>query len=289
MSGRGSNKSHIYTKQLRINSSNRVDPDNSTDANFYIDLGSSLQQVQKLSVASVQFNNVFYNVFNSSVKYNNYFKVQYVGTLETKDYILNVDPGYYSVFDLAAAINTELQNLTHPIVLTIALNSITNKVSWTMAANGDAISVTFAKIDPVTDTLPSPNPIASKRQDYNPFGLLGLTLPATFTPAVLQTSTNMPSLNNPSVAYIMSSTLAPMNAFDEGGKLANVLVAIQIEVPHNALAVFDCKQDILCEVEYGRPRALNRIDIQLVDHDGDVLDLSGTELNLDLKVWLNMF
>lgn len=291
MSGRGGNKGYAFTKQLRINSSDRVDVDNTTDSDFAVDLGTNLSQVKKLSISAVQFNNVFYNIFNTSVKYNNYWGMDVTGSVEAGRHTPSIPPGYYSVATLESAIQTTFDTIfgVGNVVIQWAQSPTTNLI--TIVGISSSLSgmtkITFSALTKEESAQVAPG----AKQDFNVFGILGFPSPtAVAIGASNVTATYFPSLNNPSVAYIVSSALAPMNSFDEGGKVSNILIPIQINVPFGNLVVFECRQDILCEIDYGKyPRALNRVDIQLVDHNLDVLDLHGTELNLDLRVWLNLF
>jgi hypothetical protein len=288
MAGRGGNKGAGFTKQLRINSSNRVDLLNSSDSDFSIDVGPSLQLVKRLSITGAQFNNVFYNVFQTSIKWNTYFQMIIVGGADAGSYSLGIPAGYYSAYTLYTAITDAISTATGATTLfAFTLNSTTNKVSATVTAPVGTTSVTISALTLLQQATVN----LAGRQDYNPFGLLGFILPQVWVPSVTtNTAFYFPSLNNPSVAYILSKTLAPMNSFDEKGNISNILIPINITAPFNSLCVFECQQDILCEIDYGKnPRALNRIDIQLVDHDLDVLDLHQTELNIDCRVWLDSF
>lgn len=291
MAGRGSNKGAQFTKLLRINSSNRVNPTTTTDTNFDIDLGPNLQLAKQISILAVEFPNNFYNVFFTTTKFNNYIKVTINDATPpgTHDYLISVPPGFYSVYTLYAAVSAAVSAATAAATtVAFSFNATTNLVTatWTPAVGTTSIVTSnFSAVNVAT--------VGSGRQDYNTFGLLGFinqTWTAASSTPWSSTATLFPSLGSTEKVYITSSALSPMNSFDEKGQTANVLVGIQNTAPFGGISTFECQQDILCEVNYGKnPRALNRIDIQLVDHDGDILDLHGGQLNLDLRVWLNMF
>lgn len=297
MAGTGWNKGHKFTRWLRINSADRV---RGTDAEFSINMGSSLQKISAMSIVKAQFSNVFYNVFQTSIKYNNYFTLYRSAT--GLFYNIRIPPGYYSVYTLEAAIISAVSAATGgAVVLVFTLNPDTNIVTVTVPTLAAGYIRFFSTpIAGATNlsTVPLPSSI---RQDFNPMGLLGFpTISSTNTLIVSSdgtttdlTSANsliatyFPSLNNPSIAYLTSRVVAPGNSFDEKGSKSNVIVPIALTAPFLGLVTFDCQQDVLCEIAYGLPRSLTEIDIQLVDHDLDPLDLHGTELNLDFRLWTN--
>jgi len=281
MSSKGWSKGTAYSKRLRINSTNRLNQ-HDTDTNFTINVGDNLQSVMHVSVVSAQFVNAFYNVFQTRIKYNNWFELVLTGA-GAGTYPMHVTPGYYSVSTLMNAIATVVNSIIPATTLTFSHNPITNLVS----VYGTTTSTTITIRAPVTD----PTLGASQRQDYWPFGLLGFenNIALSFVSGQPNVATYFPALNNPSIVYITSAALAPTNSFDEEGKTSNILLPIDITVPFLGLQTFECKIDDLYENNFGRPRPINIIDIQLVDHDLDPLDLHQNPLNLELRVWLNTF
>lgn len=283
MSGTGWNKGHKYTRWLRINSAQRV---TGTDADFTIDMGPSLQKISSLSIVKAQFPNVFYNVFQTTIKYNNYFRLY--RSSNTTYYNIRITPGNYSAYTLMAAITTAVSTATSAaVVLVFTLDTATNLVTITCPT----LAAGFLTFYTLTDTQAGAINVQG-RQDYNPLGLLGFETTSNVTLAALTsansyTGTNFPSLNNPNIAYLTSRTLAPGNSFDEKGSKSNVIAPIAINAQWLGLVTFDCQQDVLCSISYGLPRSLTNIDIQLVDHDLDPLDLHGNELNIDMRIWTN--
>lgn len=289
MSGYGGNKGSQFVRTLRINSSNRTDPENSTDSNFYINIGPNVQQVLKVSPTSIQFPKNFYNVFQNNAKFNNAFALytedSKLGPIETT---ILIPPGYYTANQLMSAIQTAVLTANPNVTLTFTYDSITQRSSVSRTVGGTVTLVQMIQLTPPYSILGLPG-----KQDFNPFGLLGFDITTLLWHAADNTSRvgiAAPSLNNPSIAYISSAALSPQNSFDEDGKISNIIAQVDLgSTPQGAMASWECKQDILCEIDYGRPRMLSLIDIQLVDHDGDILDLQGGELNLFLRVWLNSY
>lgn len=287
MTSKGWDKGTTYCKRLRINSANRVNLTQETDTNFTVNLGPNTQQIIKVSVVSCQFTNAFYNIFSTSRKYNNYIEFVITGT-GAGTYQISVPPGRYSVSTLLTAIQTAITadptlGTTVGLVLTMSLNPTTNLVSlYGTTTSGSGVTIQAPTTPPIGVTT---------RQDYWPFGILGFNssfVMPTSAPTAL-VATYFPHLNNPSIVYITSSALAPTNSFDEEGKTSNILLPVDITVPFLGLQTFECKVDGLYEINFGSRRPLSIIDIQLVDHDLDPLDLHQTEFNLELRVWTNNF
>lgn len=291
MSGGGGNKGYTYCKNLRINSADRINVDNTTDTDFQVDLGNALQQVKRLSILRVQVPNVFYNVFETKSKYNNAFYLQTIDAGVPKDVLVQLPVGHYDAYSLMQAISNAVSDPTSGnanITLHWTLNNITGKTT---------VSATFAgtatEVDIIYPIPAIPLATLTGRQDYNPFGLLGFNLTnqtIALTAGVSVTGNNLPSLNQPSVCYVRSTWMSPSNEYDEKGTITNNMTEVSLAgAQWGETAEFDCKQDILCEIAYGPARQFSMVDVQLVDHDGDILDTQGLPINLYLKVWQNTF
>jgi hypothetical protein len=283
MANKGYGKGTNLRKGLNINSSDRIQREHSSDSNFTIDFGMNLQQVKRVSVNSVIFNNVFYNVWETTLKSNNYFTMIVVGGAAAGTYSIKVPQGHYDAPSLMEAIGDAVMDATSDqIDITFELSVSTNLVTaWISTFPVGTTSVRFLLT----------NANAPSRQDGWPFGLIGESTGDFFMAMNLDrtTFTNMPSLNEPAVAYLMSSQIAPSGAFDEKGSYKNVILPIPITAPYLGRNVFDCKVDELCDIDYEPARNLDRVDFQLCDHNFDLLDLRGNSLNINLKVWIDSF
>ncbi len=292
MASSGQNKGCNNLNKLRINSINKQ-ADYETDNNFTIDLGDRAQQVKRISIVSAQFYNVFYNVYNTPKKFNNGFQVFISdGTFVSHQPYL-IAPGRYTVYELMQLVKNAIESIgAFVVVMTISLNQNTNLVSV-------SLNITESGFVNLVGVQPYASQSAGQIQDDWIFGLLGwprvnqsyagtnkVTL-WTGNPGMTVTAPYFPRMGGPTLAYITSSTLAPSASWDEKGSSSNILLAMDITVPWLDLQVFECKVDTLCELIYKTTRATNVIDIQLVDHEGDPLDLHGTPLNLELRVWTN--
>lgn len=282
MSGGGSRKGTLNSKLLRVNSSNKS---SGTNENFRVSLGSNLQLTEKLSILNVQFPNVFYNLYKTTEHASNYFGFWQYDGLVRDVFEAHFEPGYYS----AEALLTAFQDWIEGIDIEWSINPITNKV--TITNNSEVMSFGIFLETKFIDSAPI-------TYDRNPFTMLGFDVPQVdldtydwnqlvWLPETSVTATHQPDLNPFTIAYLESSAISPSNSFDEEGKVSNILLAIPITSPWTDLVLFDCKQDVLCEIEYIKPRALNSLDIRLVDHEGYLLPLDNHDLNIEFRVWFN--
>lgn len=267
MAGTGGIKGTVYQKILRINSENKT---SGTTGDFKVNFGNNLQKIRKLSPVSVQFYNVFYNVFSNSIKQNNQFLISLDGGASTT---ITITPGYYTAAQLMSAIAAAILASPLAATFTFTMNTITNKVEIKTNATGTTWTLT--------------NQTGSSVES-NPWVLLGFPSGTSISATgSTSTATYMPDMNHVKIAYIRSGALAPTNAFDEAGSFNNFVVACPVDQPFGSMVTWRCMQDVLCEIDYGRVRPLSEIDITLVDHEGVPLDLAGTGLNLEFKVYYN--
>jgi hypothetical protein len=83
--------------------------------------------------------------------------------------------------------------------------------------------------------------------------------------------------------------MSPGNSFDEKGTQSDIFLAVMNIAEFGARTVFECKVSELCDLNYGLPRNLSSVDIQVVDHEGNELDLHGTDIDIEMRVYMNSF
>jgi hypothetical protein len=267
----GGNKGAVFSKLVSISSSARS---SGTTTNFIWNAGSNLQNVQRLSIPTCSFFNNFYNIYNDLTGFNNVYTYQYnANPIVT----FTLTPGFYSISTLLNLMNADLTANAAGLGAW-SFNNITNLVSLTVQT-GNQITLN-----------PGTNPPLGLMTSLGglPFTTSPLVIAPIGTPTVL-TGTTFPLLSSPTQVYLRSSTLSPGNSIDAEGRFSNTLLAIPVTAPPLNINLFECKVDSLCEIIYGRPRDLNRIDIQLTDRDGAILDLHGGTLNVELRVWFNVY
>jgi hypothetical protein len=118
--------------------------------------------------------------------------------------------------------------------------------------------------------------------------LLGFTvMPSSVTTSLV--APDLPSLAGLKEVYLQSNELAPGNMYDVGGLQRNTLICIPITAPFGVSNVFECKVDALCEITYMSPRSAQRCDFYLTDKAGNIINLHGGNLVINLKVWFNRY
>lgn len=275
MSLSGSQKGYPFSKLVSVSSSNAV---SGSTSDFIYTAGTTLQQINRVSIASVSFYNNIYNIYNDTRGSNNSYTYAYGAVPVT--YTYTVPPGFYNVGTLLNLLNTNLTtNLGGANIVTWTLDSVTNRVNLIMTT---PTAATF-QLNP---TPTSPTGLLTALGG-GPF-LQSTVFDLTASPQSILGDT-FPLLSGPTQVYLRSSTLSPANSIEAGGLFANTLLAIPITAPYLALNVFECKVDNLCEISYKLPRNLSSIDIQLTDRYGNILDLHGGTLNIELRVWYNVF
>lgn len=270
----GASRGTKYSKLLRINSSNRS---SGTNSDFTIDYGANMSQVVGVSIDSIQFWNQIYNIYSTPLTSNNVFRVTVTppaGSPTTVTVFWN--PGYYSAVDFLTAF-AEFCTGSLGFTLNWAIDQYTNLVS-TSVAGGFTVVMSPALV----------SELGGRTQTEDPWNMLGFTYGSDGTFNLVDGhATYQPYMIHTSMAYLTSRILAPGNSFDEKGSVSNVLRPIAINSGWKELVMFECKDDPLCSIWYPRARALNQIDIQLVDHEGFNIDLGQSELNIELRIWYN--
>jgi hypothetical protein len=231
-----------------------------------------MQKVARVSILSVSFPNNAYNVNSSGGGANNGYAIDSGGTVAE----FTVDPGFYTTTTLMSAMETAINNY--------------------LTGLGDGQSIALAQ-DPTNQLVtitytagvgPASIDLLDSEFNSGAWELLGFTtLPLTVTTS--QTAPDLPSLGGLKEVFLQSNEMAPGNLYDKDGSQKNVLIAIPITAPFGVSNVWDCKQDVLCEITYMSPRSLQQVDFYLTDKAGNVVDLHGGNLVINLKIWFNRY
>lgn len=266
MAGYGTSKGTVYSRTIRISSSER---DTGTSTDFFYDFGSQLQGVTMISLKYVTFFNNFDNITSDNNRFSVTTTVSGTPTTST----ITLPTGRYSAFTLMETIIQELADSTGAPSFDSDIDMISNYVSFTFAPTGTVTKVVISPISGVT----------------SPFFFLGFTSNTlTFeSPTLTLTADEFAKLYGPSNVYIISKTLANGNCVDQKGVTSDVLAEIPVTAPYLGMNMWECKEDTLCEINYGRPRDIVLTDIRLADRSGKTLDLKGGSLTIDLRVWTN--
>lgn len=270
----GKEKGYSFSKQVTVSGDAAVIGSSNTD--FAVTLSESLQKIWRVSIESVSFPNNAYNVNATGGGTNNTFAISVGAMVHT----FEVNGGFYTTSSLSSAVQTAIQAFFTSEgdgqTITLAQDTVSQKVS-----------VTY------TEGTSGESTILIERDD-NKFGiwdLLGFDIisPITITTAVATIADNLPALGGLKMAYLTSNNLAPGNSFDVKGLQKNILVAIPITVPFGVSNVWECKVDELCAITYKTARDLQTVDFALRDKYGNLIDLHGGNMFINLRVWFQRF
>lgn len=275
MSGR--EKEFIYSLNVTVAGSDGFAGSESF-TNFRTTLGPALQRIGRVSIVSVTFPNNAYNVNDTGGGANNEFAI----TIDGKTTSYEVEGGFYTTTTLMAAVEAAIQATMTALgdgqTFTLAQDSITQKVTATYGAGTSGVtSVTL--VDPAINS--------------GIWYLLGFTtIPATVTTTL--TAPSLPSLGGLKEVLLQSNTFAPGKMISstqdtQGWKQQNALVAIPITSAFGVSNVWECKQDVLCEISYLQQKTLQDADFYLTDRQGNIVDLHGGNLVINLRVWFNRY
>lgn len=276
MATSGDEKGYIYSKLVRINSGSAFTKDigGYSDTNFIINLGQSVQNIWRVSILNVIFTNSAYNIRQKSTASPNatfsWSTANSGGTVT-----ITVPEGFYNnsqlISAVVTAVNTVLTSFGQGQSISITQNSIsqTNILTYFAGTSG-APSFTLL-----------PNQNGSDSTWLN----LGFTVISNNVATGTLIAPNVPNLVGLRQVFLQSAALAPGNQIDEKGIWQNVLINIPVTAPFGSVNVFECKVDALCMIEYQTKRNLSVLDFQLVDDKGNIIELNGTTVKIELRMW----
>lgn len=267
----GKEVGYTFAKLVTVSGDNGT-AGSQSKTNFRVNLGPNMQKIARISILSVTFPNNAYNINGSGGGANNQYNVT-SGT-DSKDF--TVDEGFYTTTTLISNVETAINDW---------LNGLGDgqSVSLSQDTTNQKVTITYTQ-----GTGPASISLGDALRYSGIWQILGFEpLPQTLTTSV--TAANLPSLGGLKEVYLQSNELAPGNMYDVGGEQKNTLIAIPITAPFGVSNVWDCKQDVLCEITYLSPRSAQQCDFYLTDKGGNIVDLHGGNLVINLKVWFNRF
>ena len=281
----GKDLGHTYSKLVRVSGQDSTPAQPGSyhaKTNFTVDFGYPLQIVKRVSVLNVSFQNTAFNIIEEPAEAaNNTFFISWNngGPVSSKQY--TIDPGFYNIQQLVTVMNAataDFKATVQPLANAasfVAPTTGTTVLNYGVGNNAGTHYQIFDNVDPTVS---------------GPMHLMGFAGPADgvgVNPAPY-VAENVPSLQGLTDAYIVSNSLAPGNCFDEKNQTRSILAAVPITVPFGTLNVFECKQDVLCEISYPKSRNIQKADFSLQDRYGNLVNLNGANLKLTLRVWFDV-
>lgn len=285
----GKDKGYEFTRIVRVSGEDATPTDGATSyssrkTNFVVDFGYNLQQVKRVSVLSVSFLNTAFNIIDEpGTRSNNTFTIELDDGGTVTEMTYTIEPGFYNITQLMTVLNDAIvefktANPLSPTSVVFTQNSVSGYVQMTSS------SLAAGRIWSVFDSDSKGN-----QTSRGPLQIMGFPLfrLSTALAGGTQTASELPHLQGLTEVNVVSQALAPSNCFDEKTQATSVLVVVPVTAPFGVLNVFECKQDVLCEVTYPSSRNIQRADFSLRDRFGELIDLNGSNLKLTLRVWFN--
>lgn len=239
--------------------------------------------VKAISIRTVTFRNLFYNVVNDgSSRTNNTFFFTLNGVLQE----IEIEEGNYSVTQLLAELKTKIDSIflssgivPAPVLDDFSYNSINAKVSMTV--NGGGVATPF---ELTGGSFPqSINKLLGNTEDV---------ILDTLTPTPYQFNTTV-NVGGEDVANLISSHLANNNAFSSNvgesflsGRISNSLAMMPVNKEFGFLVEYR-SQDLDAEsIAYNIPIDCSSIDLHLADNKGRPLPLQNSSLNVEMFIWV---
>lgn len=235
---------------LRVSSSERS-ADSISSSHFWVSYpnNGTLAKVVSIVVKHVSFPNVFYNINTTN---NEFIFSMAGGSNESKI----VPEGQYTMSELIAYLNTELNGIG---ILT--QNTTTSKL--TITASGFPFDL----------------------QESSMLKVLGFK-PSSGNPSS-HIAPNVPQLQGVQQVFIKSRVLSKGTNFIDANKKQEQSIVIMIpnDVPWGSIKHYETTHDELDVINYESQNSLQEVDVQLVDGNGNELNLQGQDMSMILKVY----
>jgi len=230
---------------------------------------TSLHGIRSVWVQSVSVPNVFYNIDT----HNNEFRFNY----GVSAHQITVPPGFYTIADLIANLETQIDLSIAPDTVTIVLDNITKKLTLTFT---NPTAQIFS-----TDTQPIASTLA-------PF--LGFTV-TTAAALSVATADEMPNLSGEEMIFLHSKDInggnttistAGKNGSASTNRNISTFCSIPVKVPFLNVISYESVGSDIDHINLEGARDMANISIKLRSSDGRLLHLGDNhELIIVLKVF----
>ena len=271
----------LKEKIVNIDTKYRTDYDYRSYASANMVFGEKLSEVRSMEIVSVDIPITFYNIFENNdcqQTGNNYLRIKNGGTSK----ILTMTPNYYTDISFVAEINNQLQNL-----------SLSTDISYSVVNNKS-----FFKSKVSTYSLATNVDMCGNVYDSNIQNNLGWVM------GFRDTSYNLTTSGIASECILNLKTprhlFLALNEFSQGNSNSFVSplektnqsknIIAKICIPSNVkfgdtLCVNKANGLLVSEVrKYLEKVNIQRMNLQLLDDAGRVIQLNGTDFSLCLKL-----
>jgi len=260
-------------EKLVILSSNDKDVESNSNSDFVVSLKEKYytQNVLKVIIKDISVPNVFPNIRGPSYgsSQNNIFEL-----FDGASHItVQIPEGQYVIStlgtppanDLLTVLANTLNIANPPIITTITIDPLTNKINFTF--NAGSFNFVETSRSPLNDVLGISGPLTSSSISIN--------------------AQQIPDLSGYQMVFIHSKQLAEANAIDGDFGLISVAEAVSLnDTPYGSYAYKENNDTELGSINYDNVRNLNRIQIVLRDIKGNKLNIGTHSMTVIFKVIL---
>lgn len=232
-----------------------------------------MQNIGRVSFISVVFTNSAYNIRSNPLNSPNN-KFRFITGVTTG--ATSVTEGFYNTTQLMDAMATRINAV-------FALAGLGQSIAFEQLEESQKVMMTY---NAGSSGAPTFTILENTDGSDSTWLNLGFSFSsATATSLIPLVAINVPNLTGLRKIYLQSSALAPGNQIDEKGVWQNVCLAIPVTAAFGQVNTWECKVDTLCMITYQTERNLSVIDFQLVDDKGNLINLNGLTVKIELKMW----
>lgn len=271
------------TKYINIDTRFREDYDTNTLSKQNVSLPERYTDVRNISVVSAEIPMSYYNI--SSALGNNAFKVTRRLDL-THINIIIIPDGEYTLTELMTKI--KINDVSTPIIKDVSFDPVTKKVNLNTTTGAD---------NPIFDFTIDENGNRSRFDFKSSLGwLLGFRKPIIDDATEDNIASSLPNIGGPRYLYLVvdeftssgnqSSFVSPLpNSLINKNILARISVSKQ-DYPFGSILPANLSNGLLMTDvrSYTGKVDIQKLNIQLVNEFGNVLDLNGDDFSFCLKI-----
>jgi hypothetical protein len=256
----------LQDRYVRLSSEDRYQ---GTNTRFRVALNQTGQQIDKISSFSLKYASCP-NVFNNVENYNNRYIITFPGPSTETALDLRLDPAFYLIDDLIAALNAQ-----------IAAAALANGDGYTLVASkvgifpNEKISFLLNGASAGTaDLLLSDDSIYPNLGVETTPDAIAPNVPFVLTNGVARTAQNIPNLTGESEVYIHSRVLNQGGLTESTGNFSVVGVLSLSDTPFGAVASLyepDHKSATISFEPFESTKSFRNVDIVLRNRVGNVL------------------
>jgi len=257
---------------INIDSRFRDSPTSSTSSDFYFTLLSTVRNVLRVRITSIEFPNNYY-IFCTK-RHNVSFQVQYLVGGNPTSFVVTVASGNYTALDMETAINAALTagGLTW---LSVVFNPINGKFTFTAAGSG-ARSFT---VDTTWDSYERPF-------DYGLGYYLGFSrglFPSATSAPFVVVSDQCAHFAGDSYVFLRLNDWACVRQTVKDNDFT-AMAKIVLREPKDHMAFDDYASQHIKEVIFPNPTDVTRLKVQLFDAYGNIMEICATQFSFSIEV-----